>query len=147
MSRPWEKIIEDAVVSVIGANTNLVSAGIPCRKWADGSKDEVYPVVLAHCGPVAPATEASTDQIIEAIVEVGARSHKKKNTDENGDKCKQYLGYVRDTIFGATFKTSMNSAMSGLILISFDLNSGQSDGDFDNINQSNQTLNLFLQTT
>ncbi|OGV36979.1 MAG: hypothetical protein A2020_16390 [Lentisphaerae bacterium GWF2_45_14] len=144
--RNWEEQIENAVTAVLSANSALALVCPDVRRWADSSETESYPVALVHCSSAVPAKESESDEIVELLLNIGSRTHKRRSSDPRGATCRSVAGFCRDAVLASDFKTLVNALLTSLSVTSIDLLSGSDDGDFDNINQCNITLQIWAQT-
>jgi len=142
--RQIEQLVENAFISVLATNADIIAAGAPVRHWKDASNNKTYPVVVVDCAD-APNEAWDADRsgdYFSCIVNIICQSY---NADDT-DKVDVYnlFGAVRDEIADSGLVASLSAVSARLTVYGVVVTDSSNDADIDNLNQCILTLDVHV---
>ena len=142
--RQIENLVENAFVSVLGANADIVAASAPVRHWKDGSNSKIYPVVVVDCADSPnEAWAADRSDYFSCLVNIICQTLQRN--DKNKSTAYSLLGAVRDELFDSSLEASLSAVSANLTVLGVVVTSTSNDADIENINQCVVTLDVHVQ--
>jgi len=108
--RQLEDAVENAFITQLSANAEVVAQNWTVRHWQDASNAKKQKSIVVYCSGMANTAVDRTRQgeLYEGSVELGAMVH--APADKNRAICKNMLGAIRDTLKSATLETSLSNS-------------------------------------
>lgn len=127
--RQLEDAVENAFITQLSANAEVIAQGWTVRHWQDASNQKNQKSIVVYCSGMANTAVDRTRQgeLYEGSVELGAMVH--APADKNRAICKNMLGAIRDTLSSSTLETDLSDANNVFkaVLVESALNEAERD--------------------
>ena len=108
--RQLEDTVENAFITQLSSNAEVVAQGWTVRHWQDASNSKNQKSLVVYCSGMANTAVDRTreGELYEGSVELGAMAH--APADKNRAICKNMLGAIRDTLSSTTLEADLSDA-------------------------------------